>query len=162
MVRYSFVAADASGWRLLVTIDRVDEQDVEDVLRRMRERGGRITTALRAVVEVLAASDEHLTATDIAEVVQQRHPAIHVSTIYRALDRLAEAGMVTHLHVGHSPDVYHLGSDHHGHLVCGRCGAVVDVPTAVMQPVAVQVARDYGFTLEPSHLALGGLCADCR
>jgi Fe2+ or Zn2+ uptake regulation protein len=35
------------------------------------------------------------------------------------------------------------------------------VPTAVIQPVARRVARDYGFALEAGHLALGGLCADC-
>lgn len=147
----------------LVTIGGVDgERDrVEAVLRHMRERGGRITTALRAVVEVLDATDDHLTAQDIAAAVQAAHPAIHGSTIYRALDRLSEAGMVTHLHVGHAPVVYHLGHDHHGHLVCGRCGAVVDVPATVLRPVATQVARDYGFTVEPSHLALGGLCSGC-
>jgi len=148
--------------RIVEGYDRaMDDERVDTVLRTMRERGGRTTTALRAVVQVLADSDEHLTAPGIAEAVQRSYPAIHVSTIYRALDRLAEAGMVTHVHVGHAPIVYHLGGDHHGHLVCGRCGTVLDVPTTVMQPVAQRVAQDYGFALEPSHLALGGLCATC-
>jgi Fur family ferric uptake transcriptional regulator len=146
-----------SGYDRGVRGERVDA-----VLQHMRERGGRITTALRAVVEVLDATDDHLTAQDIGAAVQAAHPAIHVSTVYRALDRLSEAGMVSHLHVGHAPVVYHLGQDdHHGHLVCGRCGAVLDVPATVMRPVATQVARDYGFTVEPSHLALGGLCSGC-
>ena len=139
----------------------VSEQRVDAVMQHMRERGGRVTTALRAVVELLANTDEHLTAADIATAVQQSHPAIHVSTIYRGLERLSDAGMVTHLHVGHGPTVYHLADDYHGHLVCRRCGAVLDVPTAVVQPVARTVARDYGFALEAGHLALGGLCADC-
>ncbi|HEY8545430.1 MAG TPA: transcriptional repressor [Acidimicrobiales bacterium] len=139
----------------------MDGERVDAVLRHMRARGGRITTALRSVVEVLDRTDEHLTAQDIAAAVQATHPAIHVSTIYRALDRLSEAGMVTHLHVGHAPVVYHLGHDHHGHLVCGRCGAVVDVPATLIRPVAAQVERDYGFTVEPGHLALGGLCSSC-
>lgn len=139
----------------------VEGERVDAVLQHMRERGGRITTALRAVVEVLDATDDHLTAQDIAAAVQGAHPAIHGSTVYRALDRLSEAGMVSHLHVGHAPIVYHLGHDHHGHLVCGRCGAVLDVPATVLGPVATQVARDYGFTVEPSHLALGGLCSGC-
>ena len=139
----------------------VEGERVDAVLQHMRERGGRITTALRAVVEVLDATDDHLTAQDIGTAVQAAHPAIHASTIYRALDRLSEAGMVSHLHVGHAPIVYHLGHDHHGHLVCGRCGTVLDVPATLLRPVARQVARDYGFTVEPSHLALGGLCSGC-
>jgi Fur family ferric uptake transcriptional regulator len=145
----------------LATIGTVSEQRVDAVMQHMRARGGRVTTGLRAIVELLATSDDHLTAVDIVEEVQRRHPAVHVSTVYRALERLSEAGMVVHLHVGHGPTVYHLADDYHGHLVCRRCGAVIDVPTAVIQPVARRVARDYGFALEAGHLALGGLCADC-
>jgi Fur family ferric uptake transcriptional regulator len=130
-------------------------------MQHMRERGGRVTTALRAVVELLDSTDDHLTTADIAEAVQRSYPAVHVSTVYRALERLSEAGMVVHLHVGHGPTVYHLADDYHGHLVCRRCGTVLDVPTEVIQPVAHRVARDYGFELEAGHLALGGLCADC-
>jgi Fur family transcriptional regulator, ferric uptake regulator len=139
----------------------VNEQRVDAVMQHMRARGGRVTTALRAIVETLSATDEHLTAVDIAEAVQQAHPAIHVSTVYRALERLAEAGMVTHMHMGHGPTVYHLADDGHSHLVCRRCGNVIDVPTTVMRPVQAQVARDYGFTLQADHLALSGLCAAC-
>ncbi|MGH9214283.1 MAG: Fur family transcriptional regulator [Acidimicrobiales bacterium] len=139
----------------------MDEQRVDAVLERIRAGGGRVTTAVRAVVQVLADSEEHLSAADIAHAVQRRHPVIYDSTIYRALERLGSAGLVTHLHVGHGPTIYHLAGDLHGHLVCGKCGAVLDVPATVMRPVAQRVARDYGFALEPSHLALAGRCADC-
>ena len=50
-------------------------------MQHMRERGGRVTTALRAVVELLDSTDEHLTTTDIAEAVQRSYPAVHVSTV---------------------------------------------------------------------------------
>jgi Fur family ferric uptake transcriptional regulator len=143
------------------TIGCVNEQRIGAVMQHMRARGGRVTTALRAVVETLDETDDHLTAADIADAVQQRHPAVHTSTVYRALDRLSAAGMVVHLHVGHGPTVYHLAGDYHGHLACRGCGAVLDVPMALIQPVAHRVARDYGFALEAGHLALGGLCAHC-
>jgi Fur family transcriptional regulator, ferric uptake regulator len=140
----------------------VDDERIEGVMQNVRARGGRVTTALRAVVETLAVTDDHLSATDIAETVQRDHPAIHGSTVYRALERLREAGMVVHMHTGHGPTVYHLADDHHSHLVCRRCGTVVDVPPAVIQPVASRVAHDYGFALEAGHLALGGICAACN
>jgi Fur family ferric uptake transcriptional regulator len=140
---------------------QVEHDPVGAILQHMRERGGRVTTALRSIVEVLADSDRHLTATDIAEAVQRAHPAIYDSTIYRSLERLSEAGMVTHLHPGHGPTIYHLVGNHHGHLICDRCGTVQDVPVTLMQPVVRRVAHDYGFALRPGHVALAGLCADC-
>ena len=109
------------------------------------------TTGLGAIVELLATSDDHLTAVDIVEEVQLRHPAVHVSTVYRALGTAQRGGMVVHLHVGHGPTVYHLADDYHGHLVCRRCGRlVIDVPTGVIQQVAGRVARDHGRPSRPA------------
>jgi Fur family ferric uptake transcriptional regulator len=134
---------------------------MEGILGLVRERGGRVTTPTRAVVQVLEDASDHLTAADIAQAVRQRHPDIHGSTIYRVLDRLTELGVVSHAHLGSRPAVYHLISDQHDHLVCERCGAVLDVPPTVMRPVARRVARDYGFELTAGHFALGGLCVRC-
>jgi Fe2+ or Zn2+ uptake regulation protein len=143
------------------TIPEVDSSRIEGILDLLREGGGRVTTATRAVVQVLAAADGHLTAADIAQAVRQKHPDIHDSTVYRVLDRLAELGVVTHAHLGARPAVYHITNEHHDHLVCESCGTVVDVPPGVMQPVARRVARDYGFELALGHFALGGRCVRC-
>jgi Fur family ferric uptake transcriptional regulator len=147
--------------RRIGTIAAVEGNRLDGVLERLRARGGRVTTSTRAVVQVLAEADDHLSANDIGERVRALHPDIHASTVYRILDRLTELGVLTHAHLGQRPAVYHLADDHHDHLVCENCGTVYDMPAAVMRPVARQVARDYGFELESGHFALGGRCLRC-
>jgi Fur family transcriptional regulator, ferric uptake regulator len=132
------------------------------ILALVRERGGRVTTPRRAIVAALLDADHHVTADQLADAVQRAHPDIHRSTVYRTLDTLTELGVVDHVHLGHGPAVYHFTDQAHHHLVCQRCGRVVELPLSTLAPLQRRVARDHGFVLDAPHFALTGHCADCR
>src|SRR5437016_10085059 len=93
----------------------------EELLDRLRAQGGRVTTARRLVVSTLIGATSHVTAEDLAATIHERHPEIHLSTVYRTLDSLERLGIVEHTHIGHGPSVYHVGVTHQ-HLVCEACG----------------------------------------
>ena len=137
------------------------DERLERILALLRAEGGRVTSARRALVEALLAADAHVTADDLAARVQAAHPEVHRSTVYRTLDALERLGVVVHSHLGHGGGVYHLADERHQHLVCEQCGAVVEMPDDVLEPLARTVRRRYGFTIEPGHFALVGRCAAC-
>ncbi|MEQ1786947.1 MAG: Fur family transcriptional regulator, partial [Acidimicrobiales bacterium] len=135
---------------------------IDDVLALVRRAGGRVTAARRAVIAtLLAGSEEHLTAEDVAERVQRQHPDVHLSTVYRTLDALEDLGVTTHVHLGHGPSTFHLTSDPHHHAVCDGCGAVVHLPADLFDGVAARMRTDIGFELTAPHFSLPGRCADC-
>ena len=70
--------------------------------------------------------------------------------------------MVEHVHLGHGPSTYHLTGDGHQHLLCDRCGKVIEVPDDTFAPLAAQLAADYGFQIHPRHFAIMGLCRRCQ
>src|SRR5688500_7914635 len=73
--------------------------EVEEVLDLVRSRGGRVTAPRRAVIgALLAGQGEHLTAEDVAARVQDDHPEVHLSTVYRTLEALEELGVASHVH----------------------------------------------------------------
>lgn len=127
----------------------------------LRQRGGRVTSARRAVIGALVATEAHVTADDLAAQVQAAQPDVHLSTVYRTLDALERLGIVDHTHLGHGRAVYHLTDEPHQHLVCESCGAVVEVPDDTFADLAAQLWAGYGFTLRPSHFAVLGRCAAC-
>jgi Fur family transcriptional regulator, ferric uptake regulator len=146
----------------VTSLTRVTRDDVlEGILASVRERGGRVTTPRRAIVTALVDADHHVTAEDIADAVQRAHPEVHRSTVYRTLDTLTEMGVIDHVHLGHGPAVYHFTDDAHHHLVCQRCGRVIELPLSVLTPVQDRVARDYRFHVDATHFAIAGHCADC-
>jgi Fur family ferric uptake transcriptional regulator len=134
---------------------------VEEIVGRLRERGGRMNTARHALLTALVQAGGHVTAEDLARAVRRTHPQVHESTVYRNLDTLEQLGVLTHLHLGHSPSVYHFADEHHHHLVCEGCDAVVELPERLFRPLARTVKARTGFELSLHHFALLGRCAAC-
>ena len=142
-------------------MDEADRRRLEHFLDLLRDSGSRVTTARRAVLTVLLEADGHLHAEDLAARVQQLHPDIHLSTIYRALDAFEDLGVVAHVHLGHGPSTYHLSEELHHHAVCEHCGTVLELPADLLAAVADQLKKDFGFTVDAHHFALAGRCAEC-
>lgn len=136
---------------------------VEDVAASLRARGERMTQPRRAVVAALAGSTEHLSAEEILVDAGKAYPGVNRSTIYRALETLADLGVVQHIHSGRAATLYHLTSEAgpHAHATCDRCGRVIDLPGDVLATAAHRLRQDEGFVLDPGHVALSGICRDC-
>ncbi|MGH9245540.1 MAG: Fur family transcriptional regulator [Acidimicrobiales bacterium] len=137
--------------------------DLDSLLERVRNLGGRVTTARRAVLAALLEPDAyHLSAEDVAARVQARHPDVHLSTVYRTLEALEAMGLLSHVHLGHGPSTYHLADRPHHHAVCQSCGQVVELSADALAGIDRRLRRDHGFALDVQHFALVGRCAACR
>jgi Fur family transcriptional regulator, ferric uptake regulator len=132
----------------------------DDLVAALRAAGLRATGPRRAVCEVIASQHgEHLTAATILERVEGQ---VDQATVYRTLDALEQAGVVSHTHLGHGPSVYHLADDPaHHHIVCSRCGEAVELPPSDLAGAIEAVASRTGYQVEPGHFALSGVCPRC-
>ncbi len=151
------------------TAGTVPTPRVRAALANLRTRRERVTRVRQAVLEVLDGTDEHLSADEIAGRAEASASGVHRASVYRALATLGELGLVTHTHLGGSATVYHLNVDlpevppaGHAHLQCTNCSRVIDIPVALLEPLADAVEQGLAFRLEPRHTALLGVCADCR
>ncbi|WP_426566703.1 Fur family transcriptional regulator [Angustibacter sp. McL0619] len=136
---------------------------VDRVAGLLRARGDRMTGPRRAVITALAARRTHLTADQVVSAVAEQDASVHRASVYRTLETLSALGVVQHVHVGHGTTTYHLAGDHpHLHAQCSACGAVLDLPGSLLDSVSARLLAEHGFELDPSHVALSGLCADCR
>lgn len=128
----------------------------------VRAKGGRATTARRAILQVLFEAGRHLTAEEIAAAVQSQMPDINISTVYRNLEDLQRLAVVVHSHLGHGPATYQLASAAHAHFLCEVCGATIEAPDNVFGGLAKLVKARLGFSIDPLHFAMLGRCAACQ
>jgi Fur family ferric uptake transcriptional regulator len=124
----------------------------EEVLATLREHAKRITAPKRAVVEVLVSADDHLTADEVTQRVQQLRPDVSPSTVYRILEELDDLALVVHSHAGQAAAVFHLAGRSHGHVTCENCHVTF----------ARELNSTLGFVLDRHHVVLSGLCAHCQ
>ena len=133
----------------------------ERALAAIRANGGRITSDRRSIIEALAEGTDHPTVEELADRVWKRNPDVNLATIYRTVELLEHLGIGFHVHMGHGPSRWHLSDEVHQHLVCSVCGAVIDVPDDVLDPLREQIAAATGFVLDAHHFSLTGTCAAC-
>ena len=125
--------------------------------------GGRPTRQRRAVAEVLSTFSDFRSAQEIHELLTRRGEAVGLATVYRTLQRLAEAGEVDLLRTEDGEAIYRRCSPaHHHHLVCRDCGATVEVEGPAVERWTRSIAEEHGYA-EVSHtLEIFGVCGACR
>ena len=120
-------------------------------------------TRQRAAVSVaLEAVDDFRSAQDLHAMLRQRGEAIGLTTVYRTLAAMTDAGEVDVLRTGDGEAVYRrCSSGHHPHLVCRTCGRAVEVDGPAVERWASRVATENGFVDVTHTLEVFGVCSSC-
>lgn len=125
-----------------------------ETLRNTRQR--------RAVAAVLDELDGFASAQQIHELLDNRGEHVGLSTVYRNLQTLVEAGNVDALRGDDGETRYRqCSSGHHHHLVCRACGRTVEVEGPTVEQWADRVADEHRFTDVSHTLEIFGTCSDC-
>ena len=124
--------------------------------------GVRSTKQRTAVISALGEIDDFRSTQEIHDYLRHKGETVGLTTVYRTLTALAEAGDVDVIVREDGESVYRRCSDtHHHHLVCRNCGKTVEVDGPAVERWADKVSAEHGFT-EVSHtLEIFGVCADC-
>ena len=132
-------------------------------LETLREQGYRLTPQRRLILSVLHQSHNHISAEEIYSQVRLEYPRLNISTVYRTLELLKELGLATETDLGEGRFRYHFADQgHHHHLICQRCGQVLEFDESLLLPLKGRLQREYDFKADLSHLAVFGMCRQCR
>ncbi|MGR6321498.1 transcriptional repressor [Micromonospora soli] len=126
----------------------------EGVLRNTRQR--------TAVSALLAEVEGFHSAQELHAMLRQRGERVGLTTVYRTLQGLADAGEIDVMRPPGGEHLYRRCSvGHHHHLVCRHCGRTVEVAGPAVESWAERVAAEHGYA-EVSHtLEIFGSCPAC-
>lgn len=130
----------------------------------LRNRGLRVTPQRAYLWRLLAGSGAHFTAEEMLERAQGTLPGLEASTVYRTLETLKEAGLVTESRPPEGPRLFEARppESQHPHLLCERCGVVTHPEAGTLEELAkLLVSAGKGFDVRELHVTATGLCAEC-
>ena len=123
----------------------------------------RSTRQRRAVQELMSSLDEFSSAQEIHARLRDAGSNVGLTTVYRTLQSMAQAGQVDVLRPEDGEARYRsCTSEHHHHLVCRSCGRTLEVDSPLVERWADQVAADHGFTDIGHTVEIYGICSDCN
>lgn len=134
------------------------------IFDRLRERGIRLTRQRRAVIGALVkARRGSVNPGDLVRILRDRVVRVGLTSIYRTLDLLVQAGILQTIHPrGRGTHGYLLcDPTHHHHMVCSECSRVIEVKDCGLDAMAKRLARAKGFRVEGHHLEWFGRCSAC-
>lgn len=123
----------------------------------------RATRQRTAVADALTRTDSFTSAQSLHDLLRHDGASVGLTTVYRHLQALADAGEIDVLRTADGEAVYRrcAGAEHHHHLVCRSCGATVEVTGPAVEAWAAAVAADNGFTDVSHTFEVFGTCATC-
>ncbi|MFJ6671885.1 Fur family transcriptional regulator [Actinosynnema sp. NPDC091369] len=126
-------------------------------------RGGpRMTPQRQAVLRVLTGLPGPTTANAIHHLLRSEGERIGLTTVYRHLTSLVDAGAAALTRDRAGRHLFHLRTDTHDHyLTCVRCGRTAGVDTAAVTRWAVETATAHGFADVQVEVEMAGRCGRC-
>ena len=138
-------------------------QKIDHWLKSLQSNGYRLTSSRRAVVDVLAAADQSMTAADLHRIGRERHKRLGLVSVYRTLDKLEELGLVQRVHRPDGCHAYVSSLEGHQHLLlCESCGRVEVFRGDDLKDFSHRLEGESGFEIHEHWLQFFGLCSQCR
>jgi Fur family ferric uptake transcriptional regulator len=137
---------------------------VQQLTEYLSGQGLRSTTQRDHILQVFVGAGQHLSAEELYLRVKKNHPGIGYATVYRTLKLLADAGLADERRFedGFTRYEYKASNSHHDHLICTKCGTILEFENERIEALQQDVARKNRFQVQSHKLELYGLCAACQ
>jgi Fur family transcriptional regulator, ferric uptake regulator len=132
--------------------------------RYMVQHGLKSTRQRSLIVDAFFDAGGHLSVDELVTQVRTRDPHVSTATVYRTMKLLTECGLAHARHFGDGQTRYEsaAGREHHDHLICTSCGAIIEFENDRIEALQQAVAKRHGFRLTGHKMELYGLCRDCQ
>ena len=135
----------------------------EQMVQTLKEYGHRPTPQRLMIMSAVRHSDDHITAAEALERVKESYSYMDLSTVYRTLDMLKRMRLVSETDMGSGTYAYEwLGQDRHHHLICNGCDRIALLDDEFLGALGSEILDSYGFEADMNHIALFGICRECR
>ena len=130
----------------------------------LRHRGLKVTQQREEIAQIFLGSERHISAEQLHQQIREIYPEVGLSTVYRTLKLLVEAGLASQRRLGERITRFEpvAGDEHHDHFICINCGAIIEFENQDLEDLQEEVAKKHKFTILRHNLELYGYCQKCR
>mgnify|MGYP002726933564 FL=1 len=122
----------------------------------------RQTIQRELIINELRSMANHPTADEVYASIHEKHPTISKATVYRALGRLADEGVILRVKINNGADHFDHQTFAHYHVRCTECGRVDDVEVPVLDGAEKAASRTSDYVITGHTLQFDGICPACQ
>lgn len=132
--------------------------------QQIKEAGLKVTVPRVKILGILQTTNQrHLSAEDVYKELLAAGEDIGLATVYRVLTQFEAAGILVRHHFDGGQSVFELNrGGHHDHLVCVKCGLILEFVDEVIEERQRAIAEQKGFKIADHSLVIYGVCPKCQ
>ena len=133
-------------------------------LNFLKQQGFKRTPERESVLQEVFATEGHFEAEELTYRLRRKGSRISKATVYRTLPLLVKAGLIKEVIHGENHHHYEHVHDerHHDHLICLKCGKVIEFQDASLREREEAICRKNHFRAEKTLVEIFGCCQSCR
>jgi len=137
---------------------------IESFAQYLNTRKLKLTPERKIILQEMLNSRGHVEAEDLLFNLKRKAKRTSRATVYRTLDLLVDSGLVRKVDLGHGHSHFEhvLGHAHHEHMVCLKCGKVIEFSDKGIERSMKKLCERSGFEHTSHHFQVFGLCKGCR
>ena len=140
-------------------------QKVNEVFQTyLKQVGIRRSEKRNHILNVFLGTDKHLTTEELYGLAKKKRPEIGYATVSRAMKVICEAGLAEKIDFGDGIARFEhkYGHERHDHLICTKCGEVIEVRNDEVEKLQKKMAKSQGFKIKWHKLQIFGICKKCQ
>jgi|GEM_PF-179701 len=143
---------------------RVAPKPHEHFRKFLQEGQYRITPERFDVLDAVLAWNDHFDADNLFIYLKNNGSKVSRATVYKTLSLLHECGLVSRYRFSQGHAQYEKTTDrpHHDHMVCTKCGKIVEFENARVERLQDDACAQFGFTPMYHSFQIFGICLECR
>ncbi len=138
------------------------EVEREALARYLEQHNLKHTKQRDLILAAFLEARDHVTSDQLYQKVRQLSPNIGFTTVYRTMKLLCEAGLAEEHHFDDGVTRYEIEHEHHDHLVCTRCGKIIEFECRSIENTQDRIAAEHQFLVLRHRHELYGHCRACR
>ena len=138
---------------------------LEELKRILKEKQLKFTRQRELVLKALFDNEGHFSPEELHRLILESAPdsKVGIATVYRTLTLLEEEGLADSISFGKEGKRYEIGlKKHHDHLICLRCGRIIEFFDETIEKQQEEVARKFDFQMTDHAMKIIGICKECR
>ncbi|AEF03360.1 ferric iron uptake transcriptional regulator [Alteromonas naphthalenivorans] len=133
-----------------------------DQNKELKKAGLKVTLPRLKILQILQEPEnQHISAEDVYKILIEQEEEIGLATVYRVLNQFDDAGILNRHHFEGGKSVFEIShKEHHDHLVCLKCGKVIEFEDDIIEQRQDMIAKKHNIKLTHHSLYLYGECTD--
>ena len=127
------------------------------------KKGLKFTKERQKILDEVFAFHGHFAPEELLKSMRSKRIQVSKASLYRTLPLLLESGLIEqverndkHAHYEHT-----FGHEHHDHLICMKCGKVIEVFSPRLEAIQNELCRSNEFEGMKHTLEIKGYCRNC-